>query len=233
MFAQHRKEVDGSSWIGEDEDVLSLENAQDNCEEEDEHIKLGATVQTRQRCDKFSIFRIMWLSLVEKEKIDLRFLVTAWLLWHNRNRMVDLSKIAGVGLVNSLQISKLVEREHLYFKKRNFSALIIGGLYPLATEPPSYRRHFRSPPVASDVGRHNRFRRSSRHRQNCLKPTFNGKIGKSQVVWLFRWDELVKMWCSITHIGEVRAMPLALARFDTCSGSGSRGTRTDLWRFKF
>ncbi|KAK1577892.1 hypothetical protein Q3G72_025767 [Acer saccharum] len=110
MFAQHRKEVDGSSWIGEDEDVLSLENVDDNCEEEDEHIKLGATVQARQRRDKFSIFRIMWLSLVEKEKIDLRFLVTAWLLWHNRNRMVDLSKIAGVGLVNSLQISKLVER---------------------------------------------------------------------------------------------------------------------------
>ncbi|TXG68951.1 hypothetical protein EZV62_003886 [Acer yangbiense] len=40
MFAQHHKEVDGSSQIGEDEDVLSLENAHDNCEEEDEHIKV-------------------------------------------------------------------------------------------------------------------------------------------------------------------------------------------------
>ncbi|KAK0596309.1 hypothetical protein LWI29_014531 [Acer saccharum] len=39
MFAQHRKEVNGSSRIGEDEDVLSLEKVDDNCEEEDEHIK--------------------------------------------------------------------------------------------------------------------------------------------------------------------------------------------------
>ncbi|TXG46483.1 hypothetical protein EZV62_028018 [Acer yangbiense] len=39
MFAQHRKEVDGSSRIGKDEDVLSLANAHDNCEEEDELIK--------------------------------------------------------------------------------------------------------------------------------------------------------------------------------------------------
>ncbi|KAK0596249.1 hypothetical protein LWI29_014072 [Acer saccharum] len=39
MFARHRKEVNGSSRIGEDEDVLSLANAHDNCEEEDELIK--------------------------------------------------------------------------------------------------------------------------------------------------------------------------------------------------
>ncbi|KAK1578789.1 hypothetical protein Q3G72_033145 [Acer saccharum] len=39
MFARHRKEVNGSSRIGEDEDVLSLANALDNCEEEDELIK--------------------------------------------------------------------------------------------------------------------------------------------------------------------------------------------------
>ncbi|KAK4838638.1 hypothetical protein QYF36_015284 [Acer negundo] len=150
--------VDGSSPISEDEDVLSLENAHDNCEEEDELIKvpdpgqhttprtsdtegptvgtsdakgsepearsgtpvrhrrvrfalprqpptgdnsrggvgghtenywdckfadviddvrdlredLGATVQARQRRDKFSIFRIMWLGLVENVEIILR-----------------------------------------------------------------------------------------------------------------------------------------------------------------
>ncbi|TXG68937.1 hypothetical protein EZV62_003872 [Acer yangbiense] len=39
MFAQHCEEVDGSSQIGEDEDVLSLANAHNNCEEEDELIK--------------------------------------------------------------------------------------------------------------------------------------------------------------------------------------------------
>ncbi|KAK2654755.1 hypothetical protein Ddye_014611 [Dipteronia dyeriana] len=39
MFAQHREKVDGSSQIGEAEDVLSLANAHDNCEEEDELIK--------------------------------------------------------------------------------------------------------------------------------------------------------------------------------------------------
>ncbi|KAI9159632.1 hypothetical protein LWI28_000416 [Acer negundo] len=41
MFARRREEVvDGSSPISEDEDVLSLENAHDNCEEEDELIKV-------------------------------------------------------------------------------------------------------------------------------------------------------------------------------------------------
>ncbi|TXG70738.1 hypothetical protein EZV62_005673 [Acer yangbiense] len=34
----------------------------------------------------------MWLGLVENEEIVLRFLVTAWLLWHNWNRMVEWSK---------------------------------------------------------------------------------------------------------------------------------------------
>ncbi|TXG68936.1 hypothetical protein EZV62_003871 [Acer yangbiense] len=40
MFARHCKEVNGSSRIGEDEDGLSLANAHDNCEEEDELIKV-------------------------------------------------------------------------------------------------------------------------------------------------------------------------------------------------
>ncbi|TXG46645.1 hypothetical protein EZV62_027854 [Acer yangbiense] len=40
MFTQHREEVNGSSWIHEDEDVLSLANTHDNCEEEDELIKV-------------------------------------------------------------------------------------------------------------------------------------------------------------------------------------------------
>ncbi|TXG68932.1 hypothetical protein EZV62_003867 [Acer yangbiense] len=44
MFAQRREEVDGSSRIGEDEDVLSLANAHDNCEEEDELIKMIKTL---------------------------------------------------------------------------------------------------------------------------------------------------------------------------------------------
>ncbi|TXG68939.1 hypothetical protein EZV62_003874 [Acer yangbiense] len=92
-------------------------------------MQLGATVQARQRRDKFSIFRIMWLSLVEKEKIDLRFLVIAWLLWHNRNRMVELSKIAGVGLVNSLQISKLVERVSLAVHKSLSCKLRLSNLF--------------------------------------------------------------------------------------------------------
>ncbi|KAK1586990.1 hypothetical protein Q3G72_008336 [Acer saccharum] len=49
MFAQHCKEVDGSSWIGEDEDVLSLENAHDNCEEEDEHIKVTGSRKRKRK----------------------------------------------------------------------------------------------------------------------------------------------------------------------------------------
>ena len=40
MFTQHLEEGDGSSRISEDEDVLSLTNAHDNCEEEDELIKV-------------------------------------------------------------------------------------------------------------------------------------------------------------------------------------------------
>ncbi|TXG68941.1 hypothetical protein EZV62_003876 [Acer yangbiense] len=39
IFAQHREEVNGSSRIREDEDVLSLANVHDKCEEEDELIK--------------------------------------------------------------------------------------------------------------------------------------------------------------------------------------------------
>ncbi|TXG68944.1 hypothetical protein EZV62_003879 [Acer yangbiense] len=40
IFAQHREEVNGSSRIREDEDVLSLANVHDKCEEEDELIKM-------------------------------------------------------------------------------------------------------------------------------------------------------------------------------------------------
>ncbi|KAK1557588.1 hypothetical protein Q3G72_027683 [Acer saccharum] len=48
----------------------------------------NCTFKLRQRHDKFSIFRIIWLGLVENEEIVLRFLVTAWLLWHNMNRFL-------------------------------------------------------------------------------------------------------------------------------------------------
>lgn len=47
------------------------------------------------------------------------------------------------------------------------------------------------------------------------------------MVWLFRWDELVEMWCSVTHIGEVRAMPPALALGVHKSFKGTRGSRTN------
>ncbi|KAK1569274.1 hypothetical protein Q3G72_034745 [Acer saccharum] len=48
----------------------------------------NCTFKLRQRHDKFSIFRIICLGLVENEEIVLRFLVTTWLLWHNMNRIL-------------------------------------------------------------------------------------------------------------------------------------------------
>ncbi|KAK0597076.1 hypothetical protein LWI29_021620 [Acer saccharum] len=48
----------------------------------------------------------MWLGLVENEESVLRFMVTAWLLWRIKWWSGQRTR-TGVGLVNSLQITKI------------------------------------------------------------------------------------------------------------------------------